>query len=346
MNKNTWIIVFFVALAGHIIGERLHNQKTDIIYKGGRGFRINFKKAIDPSQVDEVRNDLTKAFDGERPVIKSISNDSVLDIITAYRINESSREADSVVIARMMKGLKSNLPPDITYEQFDQEYKLGQKMLQPLKHGLDPGLGRTIYPFLYYGCKALLIPLLLIFFLVSAKGISSPLKKWIGGALLFSWIGDVLLMFVSKNEIFFLLGLGSFLTAHIFYIFSFQKITRTEKLRRNIFLDIITAVYTLSLLFFLKPYLGEMKIPVYAYGCILGTMLGGALRLSALKNRPAGFSIVFGASLFVISDSMLALNKFYQPFEAAGILIMLTYGLAQLFIVKGAIRYLNSVDNR
>jgi len=49
-----------------------------------------------------------------------------------------------------------------------------------------------------------------------------------------------------------------------------------------------------------------------------------------------------GAGLFVISDSVLAINKFYQPFEAAGILIMLTYGLAQFFIIKGAIKYIRN----
>ena len=45
---------------------------------------------------------------------------------------------------------------------------------------------------------------------------------------------------------------------------------------------------------------------------------------------------------FVISDSVLAVNKFYQAFETAGIVIMLTYGLAQFLIVEGAIRYIRS----
>ena len=47
-----------------------------------------------------------------------------------------------------------------------------------------------------------------------------------------------------------------------------------------------------------------------------------------------------GALLFVISDSVLAINKFYHPFEIAGIIIMLTYGLAQFFIAEGAIQYI------
>jgi YhhN family len=42
----------------------------------------------------------------------------------------------------------------------------------------------------------------------------------------------------------------------------------------------------------------------------------------------------------VLSDSILAINKFYRSFELAGIVIMLTYGLAQLFITEGAISYI------
>ena len=49
-----------------------------------------------------------------------------------------------------------------------------------------------------------------------------------------------------------------------------------------------------------------------------------------------------GALLFVLSDSVLAINKFYQSFEAAGVVVMTTYGLAQLFITEGAIRYISS----
>jgi len=52
--------------------------------------------------------------------------------------------------------------------------------------------------------------------------------------------------------------------------------------------------------------------------------------------------MVAGAVLFIMSDSILAINKFYQSFEVAGLGIMLTYGMAQLFIVEGAARYITS----
>jgi uncharacterized membrane protein YhhN len=68
-------------------------------------------------------------------------------------------------------------------------------------------------------------------------------------------------------------------------------------------------------------------------------MLLLALHLFFIRNKRAGLFMLLGAVLFVISDSMLAINKFYQPFNGAGLLIMLTYGLAQFFIIRGAILY-------
>jgi uncharacterized membrane protein YhhN len=49
---------------------------------------------------------------------------------------------------------------------------------------------------------------------------------------------------------------------------------------------------------------------------------------------------MMGAILFVASDTMLALNKFYMPFEFAGAAIMVTYCFAQLLIVLGAVSYI------
>jgi uncharacterized membrane protein YhhN len=56
-----------------------------------------------------------------------------------------------------------------------------------------------------------------------------------------------------------------------------------------------------------------------------------------LENKTALFFII-GATLFVASDSLLAFNRFRESFNLAGVSIMTTYILAQLFIVTGAIR--------
>jgi uncharacterized membrane protein YhhN len=59
-----------------------------------------------------------------------------------------------------------------------------------------------------------------------------------------------------------------------------------------------------------------------------------------INEKKPGRWMFTGALLFVISDSVLAVNKFYQPFALAPVLIMITYGLAQLLITQGAIEYI------
>ncbi len=188
--------------------------------------------------------------------------------------------------------------------------------------------------------KPLLMPVLAMYFVSELKGYQNDLKKWILLALLFSWGGDVLLMFQEKQSIFFLLGLSSFLLAHIFYIIFFHKVRLQEAIKGNPWLLIIVVIYYAALISWLSPYLGEMKMPVSVYGIVISFMLMLAMHMLFLRNKSAGVWMTAGALLFVISDSVLAINKFYLPFELAGVIIMLTYGLAQLLIVQGAIKYL------
>ncbi len=200
---------------------------------------------------------------------------------------------------------------------------------------LDNTLLQTIF-------KPLIIPVLVGYFGLQVKSITTGITKWVLFALIFSLAGDVLLMFQGKKEIFFLLGLASFLIAHIFYIIFFHHVRVRENVKSNPWLLVIVVVYYAALISWLSPYLGEMKLPVRIYGIIISIMFMLAMHMLSIKNKIAGSWMLWGALLFVVSDSVLAINKFYQPFEAANVIIMLTYGLAQLFIVKGAANYINS----
>jgi uncharacterized membrane protein YhhN len=195
-----------------------------------------------------------------------------------------------------------------------------------------------------YVSKPMIVALLGLYFLSQTNKNASGLKKWILTALFFSLAGDVLLMFQQNDKLFFLLGLSVFLVAHIFYIIFFHLIRVKEKLRGNAWLLWIVVVYYAALITLLSPYLGDMKLPVRVYGIVISFMLLLAMHMLFIKNKIAGRWMMTGALLFVISDSILAINKFYQSFEMAGVLIMLTYGLAQLFIVEGAIKYITSTD--
>ncbi len=186
-------------------------------------------------------------------------------------------------------------------------------------------------------------PLIVIFLgwyvLLATHNHPHPWKKWLLTALIFSLAGDVLLMLQASNELFFLLGLGAFLVAHLFYILLFHLIRIAEQVRPRTWILGLIAIYYTALILFLSPYLGSLTLPVRVYGIVISFMLMLAIHLRFINLRSAGWSILLGAALFVASDSLLAINKFYRPFYGANLLIMLSYGLAQWFIVKGTAAY-------
>jgi len=198
---------------------------------------------------------------------------------------------------------------------------------------------------LRYFTKPLIVIALIIYFISQTFFVQSGLKKWILLALIFSLGGDIFLLFESKDPVFFLLGLTSFLIAHIFYIVFFHLIRIRENIAGNILLLLVVVVYYTALMTILSPYLESLKLPVRIYGVVISFMLLLALHTGFITNKKARLMMITGAVLFIISDSLLALNKFYAPFDYAGIGVMLTYGLAQLFIVDGAIKYIRRSVN-
>jgi len=192
--------------------------------------------------------------------------------------------------------------------------------------------------------KPLIVIIAALYFFSVTRHNSSSLKSWIGLALLFSLGGDVLLMLQGQNSLFFLLGLSSFLLAHIFYIVFFHRVRLAGNVKSRLWTLLVVVIYYTLLISFLNPWLGDMRLPVRVYGVVISFMLMLAMHTIFIRDRKAGLYMAGGALLFVISDSVLAVNKFYQPFEGAGLLIMLTYGLAQLFLVTGAAAYINGTS--
>ncbi len=201
---------------------------------------------------------------------------------------------------------------------------------------------RGQYKMAEYFFKPLIIIWLMAWFVLQLRYIRNRLKKWIIFALFFSWLGDVLLMFHDDHALFFLLGLSSFLIAHIFYIIFFHFIRIKEMIKSRWYLLLIVALYYAIIIAILSPYLGDMKLPVRIYAMVISFMYLLAMHMLFIKNKSTGWWMMAGALLFVVSDSLLAFNKFYQPFEMAGLFVMSTYGLAQLFLTEGAIRYISS----
>lgn len=188
--------------------------------------------------------------------------------------------------------------------------------------------------------KALLMPLLLAWFLNARLASEKKYSNFIIAALVFSWIGDVILLFAPRGEQFFIGGLGSFLIAQIFYItaFRYRLMRKQEKLNASTILMIPLPFVLFFVLFFLflMPYLENMLIPVAVYSIVVTTMGILAAMNFALRSKPYFAIILCGAVLFIISDALLAVNKFVSEIPGSVFWIMLTYISAQTLIALGS----------
>ncbi len=189
---------------------------------------------------------------------------------------------------------------------------------------------------LHYFVKPLILISLIIFFWKQSLHLSKGIKNTTLLALLFSLAGDILLMFVGKSANFFMSGLVAFLLAHVMYILVFLK--SKSKTRNTIPISFILVVYASGLFYLLNDGLGDMLIPVLAYMLVILTMvITASLRKKNISNISYNL-VLIGAFFFLISDSILAINKFYEPFALSGIIIMITYALAQYLIVMGILK--------
>ncbi|CAI8782095.1 lysoplasmalogenase [Chryseobacterium sp. IT-36CA2] len=170
--------------------------------------------------------------------------------------------------------------------------------------------------------KPLLLPIIIWFYFTYSKQDVFRINQWFLSGLILSFLGDVFLLFRWG----FMPGLGSFLLAHICYIVYFFKIRK-----KNVWSWItVVLLYLVSFIYFIYPYLNEMKIPVVIYGITISTMLYFSISTSSLL-------LFIGAILFVVSDSVLAINMFVQHTIGKELVVMITYVLAQLMLVLGVV---------
>ncbi|WP_204346541.1 lysoplasmalogenase [Psychroserpens algicola] len=189
---------------------------------------------------------------------------------------------------------------------------------------------------LHYFSKPAIVLSLLIFFWIQSKTIKPVLRYLVALALICSLAGDILLMFVNHSPHYFMLGLVAFLIAHIMYIFAFLK--HRNKAVNPLTFIIILLLYALGLFYLLKDGLKDMLLPVIVYMIAILSMSTTALLRKGAVPKWSYLLVFFGALLFMISDSILALNKFYAPLAYSDISIMLTYALAQYGIVLGILK--------
>ena len=201
-----------------------------------------------------------------------------------------------------------------------------------------------------YFTKPLLVPMLFMSMIVATqhtKHVKS--KALIILALIFCLVGDTLLLFEKLDIVYFQYGLAAFLAGHVFYILFFTRIKPFAK--ETALYTFICGLGILAYIIFLLVILwrnlakNELEIPVALYAFTIGFLLLSTLNLLTNRRmrRITWSYFIPGAAFFVLSDSILALNKFYTEISHANLLIMITYAIAQFLLVAGATKFLKKV---
>ena len=175
------------------------------------------------------------------------------------------------------------------------------------------------------------------------------LRRTVLAGLGFSTAGDTLLLFVdgSSGALFFILGLGAFLLAHLCYIGGFQSIAgfKNGYLGRQPVVILPFVLFLCFFLWYLYPSIQKgMGGPVNLYAVVITAMALSAWNTKSKVDNTVFFSLLSGALLFMLSDSLIAINKFRVPLPAAGFWIMITYLAGQYLIVRGVAHFLAPRD--
>ncbi|MDO6708511.1 lysoplasmalogenase [Photobacterium sp. 1_MG-2023] len=158
-------------------------------------------------------------------------------------------------------------------------------------------------------------------------GPSELYQKLIIAGLLCSVVGDICLM-LPKDR--FVAGLASFLLAHVIYSVAFWG-----ELAGPIvwWLPALLGGAGIIVYLLLLPSLGRLAVPVAVYIAVILQMTWAAGEYWLTTRTGAGLAAFAGALIFLISDTLLALDRFRGRFAAATGSIMTTYYLSQALLV-------------
>lgn len=183
---------------------------------------------------------------------------------------------------------------------------------------------------LVYVAKPLATMAVLLIAVRASPPVSARYRALISAGLVASLAGDVVLMLPGDR---FAAGLACFLVAHLLYTGAFAS---EKGGMRNPAAATTIAIFAASMLAFLWPDLGALRLPVSAYVGVIAAM---AWQAFARWGRSPGAELAaVGAMSFLLSDGALALGRFRGEFAGGTLLVLVSYWLAQWLIARSVQR--------
>jgi len=150
----------------------------------------------------------------------------------------------------------------------------------------------------------------------------------LGAALVAALVGDVFLMLPGN---WFIAGLASFLLAHLLYIALFRDGLAWFPSRPALAGALALGAAMLATIW---TGLGQgvLQLAVTAYVVVIALMAAQAIGRARSLHDSGAVLVAVGACVFMVSDSVLAINRFVAPVPLAPLWVLSTYYLAQILI--------------
>lgn len=187
--------------------------------------------------------------------------------------------------------------------------------------------------FLHYAFKPLATALIFLSVWRTANPVNPRYRRAVLAGVALSLCGDVFLMLPKAVlPAGFLLGLSSFLIAHLFFL---RALTSDARLfGRPLALLALLLVGALNLAVLWPGLAPALQGPVVAYMLCLVAMAAQAISRHLQWRRRGSRLAAAGGLLFMLSDTLLAYNKFYAPIPLSALWILGTYYTALFLIAR------------
>jgi len=158
-------------------------------------------------------------------------------------------------------------------------------------------------------------------------------RLWLLAALVGSLAGDVFLLFPG----YFVPGLVAFLLAHVAYLVLLRQGVGWFPSRHALAATLCVGAAMYAFLWTGGLPAG-LRAPVAAYVTVIALMAAQAIGRATVQRDKASWLVAVGAGCFMLSDSLLATNKFVMSLPLASFWILTSYYAAQVLIVGGWLR--------
>lgn len=134
-------------------------------------------------------------------------------------------------------------------------------------------------------------------------------------------LGDVFLL----NDAYFVYGLGAFLIGHLMFSYAFVSLGGFKPYRFSL---LVLGVIGGGFYLYIQPSLGAFSVPVLIYLIVIMLMSWQGVNMAIWQKSPFTLCTASAVILFMISDGVIAINKFVFPFELSSAVVLPTYWLS------------------